>query len=306
MKKSIFNIAQMDCPSEEQMIRMKLSELNGIHQLEFDIPNRKLTIVNETDSKLILDSLEDLKLNTTLISEESIKDYVAEKSTNANERKMLWAVLIINFTFFLIELIYGWLSDSMGLIADSLDMLADSLVYILSLMAVGAAVAKKKKVARLSGYFQMALAVLGLAELIRRVFGTSEIPEFQNMIIISILALIANSVSLYLIQKAKSKEAHMQASAIFTSNDIIINSGVIVAGVLVYLTESKIPDLVIGLIIFGIVLRGAFRILRLENNNIASPTSHTFVFAALHQKSVPSFPKLKRKRKTFPPFLKRN
>ena len=102
-----------------------------------------------------------------------------------------------------------------------------------------------------------------LAELIRRVFGTSEIPEFQNMIIISILALIANSVSLYLIQKAKSKEAHMQASAIFTSNDIIINSGVIVAGVLVYLTESKIPDLVIGLIIFGIVLRGAFRILRL-------------------------------------------
>lgn len=263
MKKSIFNIAQMDCPSEEQMIRMKLSEIEKIHQLEFDIPSRKLTIVHETDSKLILNTLENLKLNTTLISEESIKDYIAEKSTNANERKMLWAVLIINFTFFLIELIYGWLSDSMGLIADSLDMLADSLVYILSLMAVGAAIAKKKKVARLSGYFQMALAVLGLAELIRRVFGTSEIPEFQNMIIISILALIANTVSLYLIQKAKSKEAHMQASAIFTSNDIIINSGVIVAGVLVYLTESKIPDLVIGLIIFGIVLRGAFRILRL-------------------------------------------
>lgn len=263
MKRSTFKISQMDCPSEEQMIRMKLSEIKGIQQLEFDISNRKLTIVNETDSKLILDSLEDLKLNTTLITEESINDYVAEKSTNANERKMLWAVLIINFTFFLIELIYGWLSDSMGLIADSLDMLADSLVYILSLMAVGAAIAKKKKVARLSGYFQMALAVFGLAELIRRIFGTSEIPEFQNMIIISILALIANSVSLFLIQKAKSKEAHMQASAIFTSNDIIINSGVIVAGVLVYLTESKIPDLVIGLIIFGVVLRGAFRILRL-------------------------------------------
>ena len=130
-------------------------------------------------------------------------------------------------------------------------------------MAVGAAVVKKKKVARLSGYFQMTLAVLGLFELLRRVFGASEIPEFQNMIIISILALIANSVSLYLIQKAKSNEAHMQASAIFTSNDIIINTGVIVAGVLVYLTESKIPDLVIGLIIFAIVIRGAVRILRL-------------------------------------------
>ncbi len=263
MKKSVFNIAQMDCPSEEQMIRMKLSEVEKIHQLEFDIPNRKLAVIHETDSKIILASLEELKLNTSFVSNENVEYFNAEASTNANERKMLWAVLIINFTFFLIELIYGWLSDSMGLIADSLDMLADSLVYILSLMAVGAAIAKKKKVARVSGYFQMALAVLGLIELLRRVFEVSEIPEFQNMISISILALIANSVSLYLIQKAKSKEAHMQASAIFTSNDIIINTGVIVAGVLVYLTESKIPDLVIGVIIFAIVIRGAVRILRL-------------------------------------------
>ena len=263
MKKSIFNIAQMDCPSEEQMIRMKLSEVGKIHQLKFDIPNRKLVVIHEADSKLILSSLEELKLKTSFVSNENVEYFVATASTNANERKMLWAVLIINFTFFLIELIYGWLSDSMGLIADSLDMLADSLVYILSLMAVGAAVAKKKQVARLSGYFQMALAILGLTELLRRVFGASEIPEFQNMIIISILALIANSVSLYLIQKAKSKEAHMQASAIFTSNDIIINTGVIVAGVLVYLTESKIPDLVIGVIIFAIVIRGSMRILKL-------------------------------------------
>jgi len=83
------------------------------------------------------------------------------------------------------------------------------------------------------------------------------------MIIVSFLALIANSFSLYLIQKSKSKEAHMQASSIFTSNDIIINTGVIVAGVLVYFTQSKYPDLIIGIIIFGVVIRGAMRILKL-------------------------------------------
>jgi len=253
----------MDCPSEEQLIRMKLSDVDKIYQLEFDIPKRKLAVIHETDSKLVLASLEDLNLNTSLNSDDSIENFILESSTNANERKILWAVLIINFTFFLVELIYGWLIDSMGLIADSLDMLADSLVYILSLMAVGATLAKKKKVARLSGYFQMALAILGITELLRRVFRASEIPEFQNMIVISILALIANSVSLYIIQKAKSKEAHMQASAIFTSNDIVINAGVILAGVLVYLTESKFPDLVIGVIIFAIVIRGAVKIMKL-------------------------------------------
>jgi len=151
----------------------------------------------------------------------------------------------------------------MGLVADSLDMLADSLVYALSLLSVGQTLIRKKKVAKLSGYFQMSLALFGLLEVIRRFVGSDGIPIFQNMIIISFLALLANSVSLYLIQKAKSKEAHMQASAIFTSNDIIINLGVILAGGLVYYFESKIPDLVIGSVVFIIVFRGATRILRL-------------------------------------------
>ena len=83
------------------------------------------------------------------------------------------------------------------------------------------------------------------------------------MIIVSVLALIGNSVSLWLINTAKSEEAHMQASAIFTSNDIIVNGGVILAGVLVYFFESKLPDLVIGGIVFAFVLRGASRILKL-------------------------------------------
>ena len=55
----------------------------------------------------------------------------------------------------------------------------------------------------------------------------------------------------------------MQASAIFTSNDIIINIGVILAGVLVYFTNNHFPDLIIGSIVFLIVIRGAIRILRL-------------------------------------------
>ena len=51
----------------------------------------------------------------------------------------------------------------------------------------------------------------------------------------------------------------MKASMIFTSNDVIINIGVIVAGVLVLLTQSKYPDLIIGAIVFLIVVRGGFQ-----------------------------------------------
>jgi Co/Zn/Cd efflux system component len=78
------------------------------------------------------------------------------------------------------------------------------------------------------------------------------------------LALIGNGLCLYLLQKSKSQEAHMQASMIFTSNDVIVNLGVIIAGILVYLTNSKYPDLIVGVIVFTIVAKGAVNILKLS------------------------------------------
>jgi len=264
MNKTTFKISKMDCPSEEQMIRMKLEGIDSIRQLSFDIPQRKLTVFHKGEVETFEQSIHDLKLEASLF--ETIND-VEEPITSqaeSKQRTILWWVLAINFVFFILEMTYGWLSNSMGLVADSLDMLADSIVYGLSLLAVGAALNWKKSVAKISGYFQIFLALLGLIEVIRRFIGYESVPVFQTMISVSFLALIANSVSLYLIQKSKSQEAHMQASAIFTSNDIVINIGVIIAGGLVYYTKSIYPDLVIGFIIFVIVTKGAFRILKLS------------------------------------------
>ena len=83
------------------------------------------------------------------------------------------------------------------------------------------------------------------------------------MIVVSFLALLANLGCLHLLQNSKSREAHMKATMIFTSNDIIINAGVIVAGILVLITHSKYPDLIVGTLIFLLVVRGALRILKL-------------------------------------------
>jgi Co/Zn/Cd efflux system component len=105
---------------------------------------------------------------------------------------------------------------------------------------------------------------LGFAEVIRRFVGHGETPDFHVMIIISIIALAGNAICLYLLQKSESQEAHMKASMIFTSTDVIVNLGVIVAGVIVYLTDSKLPDLTVGAIVFALVGRGAYKILQLS------------------------------------------
>jgi Co/Zn/Cd efflux system component len=263
MQKTTFAIEKMDCPSEEQLIRLKLEGFSNISSLQFDIPGRRLDIFHTGDYELFDKALESLQLGAVFM-ESVAADGLAPTDNTDRERKLLFQVLFINFFFFALEIWTGFISNSMGLVADSLDMLADSLVYGLALFAIGGTMAKKKNVARASGYFQLLLAVFGMIEVVRRFLGFEEVPLFQTMIIISMLALLGNATSLFLLQRSKSKEAHMQASMIFTSNDVIINLGVIIAGVLVFITSSKAPDLIMGGIVFVIVARGAYRILQIS------------------------------------------
>ncbi|MDR9455900.1 MAG: cation transporter [Salegentibacter sp.] len=261
MQKTNFEISKMDCPSEENLIRMKLDGIPGIKNLDFDIPNRKLSVFHIGQPDQIEKSLQELNLGAHKLSSEPTDQTNFEE--NSTQKKLLWTVLAINFAFFIIEMTTGLISGSMGLVADSLDMLADSFVYGISLLAVGGTLSRKKSIANLAGYFQIILAVVGFAEVLRRFFMVEELPDFNTMIIISIFALLANAFSLYLLQQSKSKEeAHMKASMIFTSNDVIINLGVITAGLLVNWLNSSKPDLIIGTIVFILVIQGAIRILK--------------------------------------------
>ena len=114
-----------------------------------------------------------------------------EFKENADQKKLLWTVLGINLCFFLIEMTTGIISKSIGLVADSLDMLADSFVYGISLFAVGGTVmTRKKRIAKLAGYFQIILAIIGFVEVLRRFLGDEKFPDFSTMIIVSIFALI--------------------------------------------------------------------------------------------------------------------
>ncbi|MGY6520840.1 MAG: cation transporter [Mongoliitalea sp.] len=261
MQKATFIITKMDCPSEETLIRMKLASLDTIHQLQFDIPQRRLEVYFSGNLQAIEQAIDSLNLGSTLGEMQDVATADIPKDTQ--EQKLLWTVLGINFVFFIVESIAGLVFKSMGLIADSLDMLADAIVYGLALMAVGKAVSTKKSVAKVAGTLQILLAVIGFVEVVRRFFGVESLPDFRWMIGVSFLALIANAYCLYLLQKSKSQEAHMKASMIFTSNDIIINCGVMLAGLAVIFSGSAIPDLIIGGIVFLLVLYGAIRILRL-------------------------------------------
>jgi copper chaperone CopZ len=127
MNKTTFEIPKMDCPSEENLIRVKLKDIDSILNLDFDLANRKLTVIHTDHLEKIEEALAELKLGTHRIGIETADQF--EFLQESGQRKLLWIVLAINFFFFLLEMITGLISNSMGLISDSLDMLADAFVY---------------------------------------------------------------------------------------------------------------------------------------------------------------------------------
>jgi len=191
------------------------------------------------------------------------------RPNDADQARALWWLLAINGVMFFAELLAGIFGDSTALIADSIDMLADATVYAIALFAVGRAATVKHRVAHLSGIIEIALGASVLLEVIRRLISGSE-PQPAYMIAVGIVALIANGACLMLIQRHRHGDIHMRASWIFSKNDVIANIGVITAGTLVLLTNSPWPDLIIGLIIAIVVVRGGWQIIT-ESKNIASP-----------------------------------
>jgi len=186
------------------------------------------------------------------------------------QRKTLLIVLAINAFMFVFEFALGLAAESTGLIADSLDMLADATVYSLSLYAVGKTDALKGRAATISGVVQTLLAVLVIVDVFRRFTFGSE-PVSALMVGVGVVALIANSICLSLISRHREDGVHMRASVIFSKNDVIANIGVIVSGALVWVLDSRYPDLVIGIVIAIIVLRGGLQILREAANHPGEP-----------------------------------
>lgn len=177
------------------------------------------------------------------------------------QRCTLILLLIINAVMFCVEFVFGIVGQSTGLISDAVDMLADALVYGVGLYAVGKARAIKVRSAFYSGFFQIFLALGVLADVIRRFIFGSE-PESVLMIGFGMLALFANVWCLLLIAKHRHGEIHMRASWIFSKNDVIANVGVILGGLLVYLLDSHLPDLLVGFAIALIVIRGGVVIIK--------------------------------------------
>lgn len=188
-------------------------------------------------------------------------------SADHQQRRTLLMVLILNALLFLGLGLGGIMADSSALLANAVDNASDSVVYLISFVAIGRAASWKRSAARLSGILLLVFAAGVLIDVGRRWwFGTE--PVGWTMMGMALVAAIVNLICLVLLRRDRSGDVNMEAAETFSLNDFASNGGILVAGGLVMWLDQAWPDLVVGLVVAGIAVKGGIEILRNASGDV--------------------------------------
>lgn len=178
----------------------------------------------------------------------------------ADQRRVLVAVLVINAMMFVLEFGAGVVAGSTALMADATDMLGDALVYAVSIYAIARSDRWKAGAAMFKGVFILALGVSIVLNVIAKV--QSGIPPSSIlMLVFGGLALLANLACLRLLWRFRSQDVNMASTFECSRNDVVSNVGVLVAAGVVALLNSPWPDIIIGSAMAALFLRSSLRVM---------------------------------------------
>lgn len=190
--------------------------------------------------------------------------------TSPAYRRALTVVIALNAGMFTVEMAAGALADSRALQADALDFLADATTYGLSLAVIGSSLAARARVAQLKGW---SLALMGLWVLGSTLWQTlhPDVPQAKVMGGVGLAALAANLASVLILMRWRDGDANVRSVWLCSRNDAVGNVAVMVAAVLVALTGTAWPDLIVAALMSGLFLNSSVQILRRAASERATP-----------------------------------
>lgn len=178
----------------------------------------------------------------------------------ASQRRTLWIVLGLNVALAAAFAVAGLTADSSALIANGLDNLSDSVVYVITLFALGRPPVWKRGAARVSGILLILFAAGVLFDVGRRfLVGTD--PIGTTMMWMAVAAAAVNALCVWLLKRIRNADVNVRAATTFSTNDFVANAGVLIGGGLVLWLGQAWPDLVVGVAVAGVALKGGIDIL---------------------------------------------
>jgi len=188
MKHSTFIIRNMDCPTEEALIRKRLGSVLGIGELAFNLMDRRLTVTHTLDDEQpIHDALREIGMKVVAETQAQRDNCSSccEADTPAVSRKT-WGMMAVSGTAALAAEILAWSSASE-------QSFAVAVLVLLSIATGGISTLKKGWIAlktfTLNMNFLMSVAMIGAISI-------GEWPEAAVVIFLFALAELIETLSL--------------------------------------------------------------------------------------------------------------
>jgi cobalt-zinc-cadmium efflux system protein len=201
-----------------------------------------------------------------------------EEHSNGISIRPLKITLVLVLVIMVAEIIGGFLSNSLALLSDAGHMLTDALALGLSWFAMNLA-RRPATSTRTYGYHRaeiMAALINGTVLVVVSVFifyeayrRFSEVPEVKGplMLTVAVIGLIANLIGMALLRRGSRGSINIRAAFWHVIGDMLSSVGVIIAGIIIYITGWYIADPIVAVSVGIVILLGAVRIVK-ESVNI--------------------------------------
>ena len=183
--------------------------------------------------------------------------------TDTLGRNSLIIAFFINLIMLTTDLTYGLMMNSASLLSDAANNSGDVFILGSSLFVLSSTIDVKNRLALLKGIIMIVFGVWAFYYVYLGLIGKSQLTG-GIISVVGVISLIGNSIVALMMHKHQHKDINFMSAFICCRNDAIASAGIILAGLLVMLTGSYWPDIIIGATIATIVCLGGIKIIRLS------------------------------------------
>ena len=188
-------------------------------------------------------------------------------------KKRLFLSLTITIIFMVVEIIGGFLTNSIALLSDAGHMFTHSFAIGISLIAIYIACKPpchhktfgmyraEVLAAFINGLFLIPIVAIIIFEAIMRILYPQEILSFY-MLIVAIMGLTVNMISKLLLQGSKESNINVKGVVSHMLADAVSSIGIVAVAIIIYYTGWTVLDPIVSIGISIIILYWAIGILK--------------------------------------------
>jgi cobalt-zinc-cadmium efflux system protein len=204
-------------------------------------------------------------------------------SVTARNRRVLWITFGLTFTYFLVEVAGGILTNSLALLADAAHMLTDVGGLGLALFAAWMSM-KPATPAKTYGYYRVEI-LAALTNAVVLIFIAFYIlyetygrfrnpPEVSSlpMLAVASVGLIVNLIGIWLLRRAAKDSLNMQGAFLEVVSDLLSSIGVLIAGGIMWATGWYYADPIFSVVIGLFILPRTWKLLTQAVNILLEAT----------------------------------